>query len=177
MRRLLIVFEFPPGEHEWQNRDVAEGLRRQVPGLQISFCHGWYAKYQAGGRRFGRLANGLWVHLKSFFQVLFGRYDAVLVRSTPPLIQITVAAACRLRGIPYWVWLMDAHPEIEYELWASKPGIGTMLSSLVKLNAACLRRAHLVIVLDDSMRHRLVSSLADERVIVCPTWGRPAKAA
>lgn len=177
MRKVLIVFEFPPGDAEWQNRDVADALRRQSPGLQVAFCHGWYAKYQAGGGRLGRVCNGLWVHLRAFFQILFGRADAVLVRSTPPLIQMTVAAACRMRGIPYWVWLMDAHPEIEYELWSGRPGAGAVLAALVKLNSACLRGAQIVIVLDDSMRHRLVPTLPDERVIVCPTWGRPAKTA
>lgn len=174
MNRLLIVFEFPPGDHEWQNRDVADALLSQDPKLQIRFCHGWYARYRAGGRRWGRIANGLWVHLRALLQIVFGRSDAVLVRSTPPLIQITVALACRLRGIPYMIWLMDAHPEIEYAMWSSRPGLGCLLSLLVKLNAACLRGAQVVIVLDGSMRQRLVPTLPDDRVVVCPTWGRAA---
>lgn len=172
VQRLLCVFEFPPGDAEWQLRDLAEGLRRQQPGLQLSFCGGWIQKYTPGGLRPWRILNGLWVHLRAFFQILFGNYDTVLVRSAPPLIQMTVALTCWVRRIPYWVWLMDAHPEIEHELWSRVFAFGKALSVLKKLNTRCLEKAQIVIVLDEGMRQRLLPLMPTEHVIICPTWGK-----
>lgn len=175
VNRILMVFEFPPGDHEWQLRDLAKGLSARRPRLRIDFCTGPAGKYRPGGLHPRRLAGGFWVHLRAFFQIVTGRYDAVLVRSSPPLIPMTVAAACRLRRIPYWVWLMDAHPEIERELWEKIPVLGWLCGLLVRVNAGCLRRADIVVVLDEGMRRRLVPSLAQSRVIVCPTWVKAAR--
>ena len=172
LNRILFVFEFPPSEAEWQLRDLAAGLQARRPGLAISYCTGFAARYSPGGLHPLRIVNGFWVHLRAIGQILLGRYDAVLVRSAPPLIQMTVALACRLRGLPYWIWLMDAHPEIEQVLCQGKPVIAWVLGALCRLNRRGLRRAQLVVVLDQAMRRRLVPSVGADRVIVCPTWGR-----
>lgn len=171
-QRFLFVYEFPPGDAEWQLRDLAAGLVAQEPTLRISYCVGFLAHYVPGGLSGVRLLNAAWTHLRASGQILFGNYDAVMVRSAPPLIQFTVAAACAARGIPYWFWLMDAHPEIESELWAKRPVVGTIARGLARLNRSCIRHAELVIVLDEGMRQRLVSAGDERQVIVCPTWGR-----
>jgi hypothetical protein len=170
-KSILVVFEFPPSDAEWQVRDLAASLRQHAPHLEISHCSGFVDRYAPGGLHPRRLLNGIWVHVRAFFQIVFGGYDVVLVRSAPPLIQMTVAAACHLRRLPYWVWLMDAHPEIEHELWRHMFLVGPMCGLLSKLNASCLRSAALVVVLDDGMRQRLIPGLNESRVVTCPTWG------
>lgn len=170
--RVLIVFEFPPGDAEWQLRDVADHLQALDPSIEVSVCAGWLAQYSPGGLSLARVANGAWVHLRAFAQILAGPYDAVLVRSAPPLIQMTVAAACRLTVKPFWVWLMDAHPEIEAEIWGRRPVLGSLCRALVRLNRRVLAAAELVIVLDDAMRQRLLPGHDECRVVICPTWGQ-----
>jgi hypothetical protein len=171
-RNLLCVFEFPPSDIEWQMRDLAGQLQTQSPGIRVRFCAGFLRAYRPGGLTLSRLLNGAWVHGRAFGQILCGSYDAVLVRSAPPLIQLTVAVACGLRRIRFWVWLMDAHPEIEQVLWRERAALSAVLEGLNRLNRRFLRRAEIVIVLDEAMRRRLVPDRAESRMIVCPTWGR-----
>lgn len=169
--KILFVFEFPPSDSEWQVRDLTAGLRARRRGLVIEFCSGVISKYRPGGLSPMRVLNGLWVHVRTVAQILFGRHDVVIVRSAPPLIQMTVSAACRVRGTPYWVWLMDAHPEIEALRWGRIPGLGWLCRRLASLNARCLARAKIVVVLDEGMRRRLIPDMRVDRVIICPTWG------
>jgi hypothetical protein len=167
----LIVFEFPPNEHEWQLRDLGEALLRTGRHRIVRYCHGFIKQYRPGGLKPLRLANGVVVHGRTFVSILLGRFDMVLVRTAPPLIQMTVAVACRLRGVPYSVWLMDAHPELEAEIWAGVPVVGWLARRLARANARYLERARFIIVLDEAMRRRLVAGLSADRVILCPTWG------
>ena len=169
--KFLLIFEFPPGEHEWQLRDLAAGLSKANQSRDILFCCGFYKRYESGGLRPLRILNGVWVHLRSFFTILFGRFDHVIVRTSPPLIQMTVALVSRLRGVRYGVWLMDAHPELEDEIWAQVPVVGALCRLLVRLNKLCLAGAEFVVVLDEAMGRRLVPNHESNRIIICPTWG------
>jgi colanic acid biosynthesis glycosyl transferase WcaI len=175
--RWLLVFEFPPGKHEWQLRDLGEALgRSSVTSRTVDYCAGFLTRYRPGGLSPLRLVNGLWVHLRAVVSILFGRWTHIVVRSSPPLIQMAVGVACRLRGIPYGIWLMDAHPELEAEIWRDWPLMGAPSGALARRNARCLERAEFVVVLDEAMRQRLVPHLPASRVVICPTWGdkRPA---
>lgn len=173
-KKILIVFEFPPGDSEWQLRDLACALNLQAPGTQINYCYGVYKAYRPGGMSPLRILNGLFVHVHALLRILVGRHNLVIVRSTPPLIQLTVAMAARLRGIRYWIWLMDAHPEIEQVRWGRVPGISWLLAGLHTLNVYCLSRAQIVVVPDPAMQMRFEASIGHEKIIVCSTWGNGA---
>ena len=165
------MYEFPPGDAEWQLRDLARGLQALAPGLKVDFCNGFLKQYRAGGTSLIRVVNGAFVHTRALFQILFTDHDVVLVRSSPPLIQITVAIAAKLQGIPYWVWLMDAHPEIEQVKWAGIPGLGWLLGRVHHLNICCLKGAEMIVLPDQAMRERFAPLVGEEKIIVCPTWG------
>lgn len=168
---MLCVFEFPPGDAEWQLRDLANALQGRVRGLRIEFCYGFLKSYKPGGLSLRRISNGIFVHIRAFVRCLLGSYSVVLVRSSPPLIQITIALAARLRGMPYWVWLMDAHPEIEQVEWGRIWGVGWLLRRLQDVNASCLSGAEVVVVPDQAMSDRFVRAVTSDRILICPTWG------
>ena len=88
-KRILIVFEFcvslnesmvPEVRGEWEKR-----------GGRVTYLQGLFRTYRAGGMRFSRLLNLGWMFFWLPWVLLVLRPFKVLVRTTPPGIQIWAA--------------------------------------------------------------------------------------
>ena len=167
--RVLSVFEFKPSK-DWMLGSLMEALRAREPGLQFRSVDGLFATYKPGGLRPERLINLLWIYLASPAYLVFSRYDAVLVRTSPPGVQVWVALWARLRRKPVICWLMDYHPEIEARI-LERRGWGALARPLRRLDAAAMRRFAVIVALDRAMARVARERAPAVAVLEHPTWG------
>jgi hypothetical protein len=168
--RVLFIFEYAQPADDWMMASLVESLDAARPGLKPTFVHGFFGVYKPGGLNLRRLANLAWVYLQTAVLLPSRRYDAVLVRSTPPGIQIWTEWWARLRGVPVLCWLMDYHPEIEARQLERRGFLG-LARLLRRIDSASMRRFAAVVVLDRAMARVAQSQAADVKVIEHPTWG------
>ncbi len=102
--------------------------------------------------------------------VTLGRFDEVVVMTTPPLLPVLGALYTLLAGSRLTVWLMDLNPDEAVAAGWLREGsaVERVLSGLATWS---LRRADQVMVLDRFMRERVIrKGVAAERIRVEPPW-------
>jgi hypothetical protein len=169
-RRCLIVYEFGPESGDWMLRSVRDELNEKAPGLRLTFVHGWMKRYKPGGLGLARLTNMAWVYFLTPLAILINRPYVILVRSSPPGVQLWVLFWARFGRIPVIVWLMDYHPEIEAR-WLEVRGNHLFAGALRRADRGLLAGALGVVVLDEAMRRLVRERVPNVGVIVHPTWG------
>jgi hypothetical protein len=174
--RATLIFEFPPAD-DWMARTLIESLKGRLPGLEMTGIHGIFPTYRPGGLRPRRVLNLLWIYFRTALHLTLGRPDSVIVRSSPPGIQVWTQWWARVRGIPVICWLMDYHPEMEARALERK-GWRRMSRLLRRIDADAMRRFALVVTLDRAMAKLARSRAGAITVTEHPTWGmhssRPA---
>jgi hypothetical protein len=167
--KALYVFEYPP-ELDWMTHDFIHAIHQEVEGAKVSTLAGPFSAYSPGGLRSRRLLGLLWVYLVLPFRILFGRYDVVIARTTPPGIQHWAGFWGRMLGARTMCWMMDYHPEIEaryLERWR----FGRVLAKPLRaIDRACWRFQQVVVVLDKAMADLFKSICPSARIILHPTW-------
>lgn len=143
-------------------REIHDGVRIErvaIPG----FGRGGLA---------GRTADYAAFHLRAGVKLARApRPDLVVSLTTPSLLPTTVEAVCGRRGVPYGIWAMDLHPEIEDAL-GFLPG-GRVVSGL--LGAASrrgYRGADFVVTLGPHMARTIRDRKEVEagRIHEIPVW-------
>jgi len=108
-----------------------------------------------------RSVNALLFAARVFFHVLAsGRYDAVMISTSPPIAAALAAGlAARLRGASFVYHCQDLHPEVAlYSLLLKR---GALYRLLQRLDASNCRRASRVVVLSEDMKSTLRRRAAD----------------
>ncbi len=149
------------------------GLRQECPRLETESIHGFLQRYQPGGLRPARLLNLAWVYLRLPCHLVVRRPAALLVRSTPPGIQLWASWLGALFGIPVLCWLMDYHPELEAR-GCERRGFRVLAGILRWLDLSALRRLAGIVVLDGAMERLVRSRVPKVPVAVHPPWGAAA---
>jgi hypothetical protein len=149
---------------------LADELVSRRPGLEVRFVSGFISRYKPGGLRPRRLLNLVWIYAQAAFHLVRGRTDAVLVRSSPPGIQVWVEWWSRARHIPVICWLMDYHPEIEAR-YLDRRGLRYLGRVLRAIDSASMQRFTLIVTLDQAMGSVARSRSGPTRVVEHPTWG------
>ncbi len=125
------------------------------------------------GRTAGRMSDYLSFHLLAGPRLLASRWaDVVVTLTTPPLLGLWGSLAHRLRGPKHVVFLMDHHPDAEFELGVldSRSAVGRAVESLYGWT---LRNADHVGVLGPYMAERVARRrVPDAKVSVMPIWSR-----
>lgn len=174
--RFLIVYEFAKSTADWQLRETVSSLTKLDKNVRIHFCSGPFAEYQPGGFQPKRLVNLVVMNLLFPLLLLIIRPHWVLVRSSPPCIQLTTSFFCWLLGVRVITWLMDYHPEIEIRYllrhWATR----WLANALMRLDRFLLSKMALVIVLDSAMAECCRRRCKTVKTAVFPTWGRKVSA-
>ncbi len=168
--RVLFIFEFARPEDDWMMSSLIKSIKAARPGMNPTYIHGLFGTYRPGGLNPARLANLAWVYLQTALIVPFGRFDVVLVRSTPPGIQIWTAWCACLRRLPILCWLMDYHPEIEARI-LERRGFGPLARLLRRIDEASMTRFSAVVVLDRAMARIARTRAGSVTVLEHPTWG------
>lgn len=111
----------------------------------------------------GRVANYLTFLLLSLGPLLFGRYDAVVSMTDPPLALLVATPVSLVRRRPIIYWLQDYHPEFLI-------GVGRLRRSCLvalwsRYHHWCMRRADAVVVIGRDMRDRALNAGVSARRI------------
>ncbi|MBA3888896.1 MAG: hypothetical protein H0X64_00040 [Gemmatimonadaceae bacterium] len=169
--KALFVFEYGG---EYMMDDLMQGVRRAVPGLQTRLCHGLVGGYVAGGTQPVRILNAAYMYATLPFVMMRWRPAVVLVRTTPPGIQLWAALLGRLMNIRVGCWMMDYHPELEARVLDRRRGAGWVARLIRGIDRYLLRRMSFVIVLDDAMQALVRSRAPAVPIVQHPTWGAVA---
>ena len=170
--RALFLFEFPPSQQEWLMPTLIRALKSQIPGLQSTYFHGFLKDYRSTGLTLSRLSNMAYIYLLLPFKLLIQRPDVVLVRTTPPCIQLYTAFLCWILRIPSICWLMDYHPEIEARYFDHKSLLRPLSSALRKIDAWLLKKFRAIIALDPAIAKICKERAPETPVIIHPTWSQ-----
>lgn len=128
------------------------------------------------GRRYalGRMADYLCFHLLAGLALLRAarRADIVVTLTTPPLLGVWGALAQAWMGVRHVAFVMDLHPDAEFELGVLRRESFTG-RTLAWLDAWALRRADRCVVLGRYQGERLrAKGVVRERLAVIPIWNR-----
>lgn len=124
-----------------------------------------------------RVANWLSFSLFSLFRLLRGRldYDVLFVLSNPPILPFIAWIYKRLYGTPYVYLIYDMYPDMPAALGLfSEDGI--VFHVWDRAMTLIYRDADRIVVLGDSMEHRLVEKMDDDpafnpgKIEVIPNW-------
>ncbi len=119
----------------------------------------------------GRVVDYLTFHLLAGLRVACsGWADVVVTLTTPPLVAWCGAAAKALRGVRHVNFVMDLHPDAEFELgMLRRESLAGRLFE--RLHAATLRSADCTVVLGRWQGARVLArGVAPERVREIPIW-------
>ena len=144
-------------------------LQARLPGWRINHVYGLFRGYRPGGLRLERLVKFAWVYLCVAFRLLLSRPDAVLVRTTPPGVQLWTAWWARWRDVPVFCWLMDCHPEIEARQ-LEKRGHPRAARLLRRFDAALMPHFSAIIALDTAMAAFVRTRAPALEIWQHPTW-------
>jgi colanic acid biosynthesis glycosyl transferase WcaI len=99
-----------------------------------------------------------------------GRFDVVVVMTTPPLLPVLAALYTTLRGSRLVIWLMDLNPDEAVAAgWLREGSLAER--ALSRLSGWSLRRADQVVVLDRFMRERITGKgVAAQKISVVAPW-------
>jgi len=144
-------------------REVRNGVRIRrvgVPGF-------------GRGRLAGRAADYAAFHAGAALRAaLEPRPDLVVSLTTPSLLPATVGAACALRGVPYGIWAMDLHPDVEEGL-GLLPGGRAVSAPLHAASRAGYAGAGFVVALGPHMARRVEEKgVPPGRIRKIPVWNR-----
>ena len=167
--RMTFVYEYALRTDDWMMSSLIESLGRRLPGLRSTYLHGIFTTYQPGGLRPRRLANLVSVYVRVAWHLLTSRPDAVLVRTTPPGIQLWTVWWARFRRVPVFCWLMDYHPEMEARQ-LDRRGFAAAARALRFVDARLMPGFAGIITLDRAMALLARSRAGGVEVLEHPTW-------
>jgi hypothetical protein len=164
-----FIYEFGRRPDDWMMDDLISALQTLRPELEHVYLKGFLKRYRPGGTGVLRLINLLYVYLRVLVHLVIFRPDFVVVRTTPPGIQLLAAWLGGLLRIPVFCWLMDYHPEIEARS-ADKKGWSAVARALRRVDRHCLERLRAIIVLDHAMADLVAQRVPRVPTLVHPTW-------
>ncbi|HBT76436.1 MAG TPA: hypothetical protein DEB39_05810 [Planctomycetaceae bacterium] len=136
-------------------------------------------KISSFGKRtlFARIFAQFFFLVQAFFLALFTRnLRGILVSTSPPFASLFAIAVSLFRRVPIIYWVMDINPDQAVSLGLF-PSNSIFVRMFDLLNRRILRRARLVVTLDDFMRERLLAKLpererdaARSKIKVIPPW-------
>lgn len=168
--RVLFVAEFGPGVMETMTEDYIAGLAALRPDMRVRFFHGFLGTYVEGGTRSIRVLNALYMYLRLPFALIAKPVDLIIVRTTPPGIQLWCALLGWIMRIPVGTWMMDYHPEIEARALARRSGSGWLVKIIREIDTFLLRRMKFGIVLDAAMEDLIRARAPELPLVRHPTW-------
>lgn len=124
-----------------------------------------------GRNSFVHLLNYLSFHVSALFKaVLIRKQDYVFAFTTPPLIAIVGMILKAVKGTKFVYIAEDLYPEVAVELKFLKRN-GFFAKFALALSNSLLRRADIVIALNEDMRRRIITKGVDEdKVIIIHNW-------
>ena len=158
------------GRYDRATRSLGRPPRRErVAGVNI---HRLTATGFGKSGRVGRAVDYASFHLLTGLRLLLAgwRYDVIVTLTTPPLIGIYATPVKWFSRTRHVCWVMDLHPDCEFELGLLRP---TSLTGrlLDWLDRRQLRGADACVVLGTCMADRLkLKGVADSRLHVVPVW-------
>lgn len=175
--KFLYIYEFAnritdknPKDSLWnivRDNLIGEWAKNKV---EFNCSRGIVLRYAGNGYTFYRILNFLFMHLTAPFVMIFGRPEFVLVRTTPPLIQITYLLLGKLVGAKTYVWLMDYHPLFGLRSTKKNSLIHKIWKILDKLDKFSLKFAKCVICLDEAMEELINERAPNVKTFICPTF-------
>ncbi len=167
--RVTFVYEYGQLNSDWMLSSLIRDMELKLPGLQVTRVHGLFAKFRVGGLHYERIVNLAWVYLRVVLHLLFARPDAVLVRSTPPCVQLWTVWWARFRRVPVFCWLMDYHPEMEARQ-LERRGFARSARFLRHIDAGLMPRFATIIALDKAMADFVRTRAVNVEILQHPTW-------
>lgn len=181
MKTILYVFEFADdaGAPLREKSDALWGLVQARleslnPGIRAETAGGIFRRAGGNGFAFKRVCNFFYMHLSSAFRILFSRADAVFVRTTPPLIQLSYAFWCGVFRRKKILWLMDYHPVFGVRTTPKKSLANRVWRVLDSVDRLLLKKFDLVVCLDEAMRELVKERAPNVETAVCPTFSLKA---
>lgn len=167
---VLFVSEFGPGLVETMTEDYISGLAALRPDMNGRFFHGFLRRYVEGGVRPVRVLNAMFMYFRLPFVLLAGNFDLIIVRTTPPGIQLWCALLGLITRTRVGTWFMDYHPEIEAQALARHAKFGMLVRIIRRIDGLLLNRMKFGIVLDEAMKRKIRSRASSLPLVLHPTW-------
>lgn len=165
----IVIYEFAERSDDNMVSGVVRCLRQR--GRSVEYVHGFLSRYSPGGLSPIRLLNLIWVYAKVLWHGAFVRPAGIIVRTTPPGIQLWSAVCFRSSYTWRHCWLMDYHPEIEARYFETI-GLAFLSNALRCIDKHFLKKFDCITVLDKAMYETLSRKNFDiSRVNIYPTWG------
>jgi colanic acid biosynthesis glycosyl transferase WcaI len=143
--------------------------REERNGVHIERVGG--TRFGQRGRFLGRVLDYAAFHAAACFRVALSRWpDVVVTLTTPPLLGLWGALARRLGRVKHVQWVMDLHPEAEFELGLvqRRSLLGRLLSALARIES---RGADRCVVLGPYQGRRVVErGQTPENLVEIPVW-------
>ena len=140
-------------------------------GVHVRYFQGLFRQYRPGGFGAQRIVNLGWMLFSLPWVLVFRRPGKLLVRTTPPGIQIWAAfwmKILRIRGV---LWLLDYHPEIEARRLERRGVFGRVAAKILRgLDRWSQNAFEKVIVPDGAMEETGRTNSGRENLTVFPTW-------
>ena len=172
--RFLYVFEFAKSDlasSDPLGGALFEEIKRQcAANVEVRTASGLFCRYTPDGTHFQRLINFFYMHLLAPVWILLSRADIVVVRTTPPMIQMTYAFWCRLFGRKQILWLMDYHPVFGARTAPEGSLSKKIWGLLAYLDKKLLKCNALIVCLDQAMRTLINQRAPGTPTLVYPTW-------
>ena len=167
-RRLLYVFEYAQngGEFEPFFREMEKRLA--ADGIESFGMSGLFREYGPGSS-FKRVANLLYMYALFPFRLARTGAGLVLVRTTPPLMQMVCAIWAGLMRRKTALWLMDYHPV--FGMRESKNPVARKIwGALGRIDKMLLSKYAMIICLDRAMQNLVLERCPSAKTCVIPTW-------
>jgi colanic acid biosynthesis glycosyl transferase WcaI len=167
--KILFVYEYGPRFDDAMMSDLITAIEKRRSDFAWRYCMGFSKVYRPGGLRFMRLLNFAFMYCRLMYDAVFFRPDIILVRTTPPCIQVFATWIGRIFGMRVVCWLMDYHPEIEARM-ADARGWRRIAKLLRNVDRRSLQAMSCIIVLDNAMAELCKERAPGIPVVVHPTW-------
>jgi hypothetical protein len=164
-----FIYEYGLRKDDWMMSSLIAALSKRFPEIRPAYIHGLFDEYKAGGLRPSRVINLIWVYMAVVFRLFCGKPRFIMVRTTPPCVQLWVVFWAKLFGVPVICWLMDYHPEIEARAF-EKRGLKGLAALLRAIDLRLMRHFMVVVTLDEAMAGLAQKNCGSTPVIVHPTW-------
>jgi hypothetical protein len=144
---------------------ASRGIENGVDVRRLPFCS--FGKRSIAFRLLGGISFTLQAAVRA---LMLPRLDTIVVSTSPPMAAFVGLIAGAVRRVRVVYWPMDLNPDQAIALGVAREGSPTV-RVLEWMNRAILRRADVVIALDQAMAQRLERKQpAGHRMVVIPPW-------
>lgn len=151
----------------YENSNITNPKQEIYQGINIVRISG--RRFEKG-LRFNRVVQTLKNHLLFIWKLIgIGRFDHVVVLTSPPLISFWANLYCQVYRAKLFYWVMDLNPDEAVAAgWLTEHALTTRI--LETIHRFILKRCEAIVVLDHFMKDRILLKTLVKKIEVIAPW-------